>query len=137
MAVGLFVGLPGEVLRVWAAGHIHKGSEITRSGPYRVIRHPLYLGSTILGAGFVIAARSAIVAVLVAAYLGLTLLAATRTEEAALDQRFGGAYSDYREGRSAGESRPFTWERVRANREYRAVAGLAVAAAILYWRSRM
>ena len=39
----------GEALRIWAAGHLEKGREVTASGPYRWTRHPLYLGSTIIG----------------------------------------------------------------------------------------
>ena len=86
LAAGLIVALPGEVLRIWAAGHIHKSREITRSGPYRFVRHPLYLGSVILGAGFAVASHSLVVSALVAAYLVMTLVAATRTEEATVIQ---------------------------------------------------
>jgi hypothetical protein len=33
---GLFVALAGEAsLRIWAAGHLEKSREVTRSGPYR------------------------------------------------------------------------------------------------------
>jgi len=135
MAAGLFVALPGELLRVWAAGHIRKGREITTSGPYRLVRHPLYLGSTIMGLGFAVAAASPWVALLVVAYLGVTLAAAMRTEEASLDARFEGGYSDYRNGRAPRTERAFSWARVRSNREYRAVAGFVAAAILLYWRS--
>lgn len=131
---GLVVASIGELIRLWAAGHIEKGREITRSGPYRFVRHPLYLGSSIIGAGFVLAARSIPVAVLCAVYLGLTLAAAVRTEEATLDARFDGAYSAYREGRAEPVARRFSVARVFANREYRAVMGLAAAFAYLYWR---
>ena len=41
----------GEALRVWAAGHVEKSREVTRSGPYRFTRHPLYLGSWVIGVG--------------------------------------------------------------------------------------
>ena len=82
LAIGLVVALAGERVRLWAAGHIEKGREITRSGPYRFVRHPLYLGSAILGVGFAIAAQSVMVAAIVLAYLGVTLVAAMRTEEA-------------------------------------------------------
>jgi hypothetical protein len=134
LIAGLAVALPGEALRVWAAGHLDKGREITRSGPYRWVRHPLYLGSAILGVGFIAAARSWTVAVLVGAYLALTLVAAIRAEEAALDARFGGAYADYRDGRAAPVDRPFRVARVMANREYRAVAGLVAGFALLVVR---
>jgi protein-S-isoprenylcysteine O-methyltransferase Ste14 len=130
-ALGLFVAVCGELLRVWAAGHLEKGREITSSGPYRLVRHPLYVGSTMLGTGFVIAARSFPVLVLVGAYLSVTLTAAVRTEEAALDEKFHGAYTDYRLGEMTPAARTFSWQRVSANRELRAVAGLAAAFVLL------
>ena len=134
IAAGMLVALAGEALRVWASGHLEKGREITRSGPYRWTRHPLYVGSAILAAGFVIAARSLTVGVLVAGYLALTYGAAVRLEERVLDERFGGAYSAYREGRAAPVARRFSLARARGNREHRAVAGLALGAALLVLR---
>lgn len=142
IAVGMSIALAGEALRIWAAGHIDKGREVTRSGPYRVVRHPLYLGSTVIGAGFAWAAQSLVVAILVATYLGVTLAAAMHTEEQALTAKFGDEYTAYREGRTSPASsgaapvdRRFSWARVMANREYRAAAGLLAAAAFLFWRS--
>lgn len=35
----------GIVARVWGAGNLRKSQEITYSGIYRIVRHPLYLGS--------------------------------------------------------------------------------------------
>jgi hypothetical protein len=143
VAVGMSIALVGEALRVWAAGHIEKGREVTRSGPYRLVRHPLYLGSAVMGAGFVWAAQSLAVTVLVAAYLGVTLAAAMRTEERTLTARFGDQYDAYREGRasspgSAGAAptdRRFRWSRVAANREYRAVLGFLAVGALLLLRT--
>jgi len=126
----------GEMLRIWASGHIEKGREVTRSGPYRFLRHPLYLGSAIIGVGFMVAANSLIVTAIVSAYLVITLVAAMRTEEATLDARFGGEYAAYREGRAAPVSRPFSSDRVMANKEYRAVVGLLVGFALLYLRGQ-
>jgi protein-S-isoprenylcysteine O-methyltransferase Ste14 len=134
IAAGLGIAIVGEAVRVWASGHIDKGVEITRSGPYRFVRHPLYLGSTLMGFGFMVAAARPIVALIVAAYLGLTLVAAMRTEEAVLDERFAGQYSAYREGRSVASDRPFSFARVVRNREHRALAGLVIGWGILYWR---
>ncbi len=132
--LGLGVALSGELLRLWASGHIEKSREITRSGPYRFVRHPLYLGSALLGLGFIVAANDAAVAVLTLLYLGLTLTAAARSEEAHLDEKFQGAYSDYRAGTMAPADRPYSWRRVFANREYQAVAGLVAVFAFLWWR---
>ena len=134
LVIGLAVALAGETLRIWAAGHLEKGREVTRSGPYRFVRHPLYLGSSLMALGFVIAARSVPVAVVAAVYLGTTVVAAMRTEEATLDERFAGEYAAYREGRAAPSDRPFSVARVFSNREPRTLLGLAIAWAILYWR---
>ena len=41
------VGL-GEVIRIWAAGHLRKEQVMTTGGPYRSIRNPLYLGSFLI-----------------------------------------------------------------------------------------
>lgn len=131
LLVGLVIASVGELIRIWAAGHIEKGREITRSGPYRFVRHPLYLGSTLIGIGFAVAARSVPVALLCALYLGLTLAAAVRTEEATLDARFAGEYTAYREGRAEPVARRFSWARVMVNREYRAVAGFIAAFLLL------
>ncbi len=126
LAGGLALAAVGESIRVWAAGHLEKGREVTSSGPYRFTGHPLYLGSTILGIGFAVASRSLAVAAIAAIYLGVTLGAAIRSEEAGLRARFGDAYADYRAGRSQGASRRFCLARARRNREHRAVAGLGV-----------
>jgi hypothetical protein len=67
-------------------------------------------------------------------YLAVTLTAAVRTEESALDEKFRGAYSDYREGRSEALPRAFSWDRARANGEHRAVAGLAAVFVLLVLR---
>lgn len=134
---GMTVATAGELIRLWAAGHIDKGREITRSGPYRFIRHPLYAGSAIMGIGFMIAARSISSAIVVGVYLVVALVLAARAEEAALDARFAGEYSAYREGRAAPSDRPFSLARVKANREYRAVIGLILGCGLLYLRSQM
>ena len=131
LVAGGLIAVAGELLRLWAAGHIEKGREITRSGPYRFVRHPLYLGSSIMAIGFAVAAGRVTVAVLVVLYMGLTLLAAMRTEERTLDEKFSGEYSAYREGRAEPVARRFSWQRVVANREYRAVAGLLIGLGVL------
>src|SRR5688572_12222934 len=101
LAVGGAIALVGEAVRIWAAGHLDKGREVTSSGPYRFTRHPLYLGSSIIGLGFAVASASWLVAILVAAYLAVTITSAIRSEEGHLTQKFGSAYSAYREGRGS------------------------------------
>jgi protein-S-isoprenylcysteine O-methyltransferase Ste14 len=134
LAAGALVAGIGEALRLWAAGHLEKGREVTASGPYRFTRHPLYLGSTVIGVGFAIASASASAAIVVLGYLAITLTSAMRGEEAHLTEKFGAAYPDYREGRAPIGKRRFTLARAMTNREYRAVWGLALVLALLWWK---
>jgi hypothetical protein len=130
---GSLVAVVGESLRIWAAGHLNKSREVTSSGPYRWIGHPLYTGSSIMGVGLAIAANSVIVAALIALYLVTTITAAIRSEEAFLREKFGDQYDHYRRGSSGGSvgARRFSLQQAMANREHRAVAGLAVAVLLL------
>ncbi len=134
LLAGATLMIAGEAFRIWASGHIDKGREVTRSGPYRLVPHPLYLGSAVMGAGFIVAAHSWWVALIAVIYVALTYVAAMRTEEAALEARFGGEYAAYRAGQAAPVTRSFSWSRVVRNREYRAMAGLVVAIGFLCWR---
>jgi protein-S-isoprenylcysteine O-methyltransferase Ste14 len=136
MIVGLAVAAIGEALRIWAAGHLEKGREVTMTGPYRFTRHPLYHGSAIMGLGLAIAAHSVSVAVLVLGYLGVTLAAAISREEEHLTEKFGAAYPAYRDGLTRGEARRFSIRRAAKNREYRALIGFFVAFALLALRLR-
>jgi protein-S-isoprenylcysteine O-methyltransferase Ste14 len=129
--IGLVVALAGEAVRIWAAGHLEKGREVTRSGPYRWTRHPLYVGSAIVALGIVVASRSAIVAALVLVYMAATLTAAIRTEEAFLRGAFGDDYDRYRDSRAEPMRRAFSIARAVRNREYRAFAGLLGGFALL------
>ena len=135
LTIGALVALLGEVVRIWAAGHLEKGREVTMSGPYRLTRHPLYLGSTMIGVGLAAASASVVVATLIGLYLTVTLSAAIATEEAHLTEKFGAAYPAYRQGRVGGVSRRFSAARAIRNREYRAVLGLLAVLALLSWKA--
>jgi len=135
--IGAVIAAAGEALRVWASGHLEKGREVTSSGPYQFTRHPLYLGSTIMGIGLAVAAYSAIVAACIAVYLVVTLTAAIRSEEAHLTDKFGDAYPAYRDGMSRPAPRRFSVRRAARNREYRAVMGLVMALAVLALKMRL
>jgi protein-S-isoprenylcysteine O-methyltransferase Ste14 len=131
LLLGGAIMIAGECLRIWAAGHLEKSKEVTRSGPYQYTRHPLYLGSSLIGVGFAIASRHWAVAAIVIGYLLLTLTAAMRSEEAHLREKFGDEYDAYAEKRSAPMQRSFSWRRAMNNREYNAIAGLAAALGVL------
>jgi protein-S-isoprenylcysteine O-methyltransferase Ste14 len=130
-SAGLAIACAGEALRVWAAGHLNKGREVTRSGPYRWTRHPLYIGTTIIALGIVIASRSVLVGLIGAAYVGVTIPAAIRAEEAFLRRTFGATYDLYQRDEAPPMLRRFSLTNARRNREYRAALGLIGGFAIL------
>ena len=131
VGVGAAAALVGESLRVWAAGHLEKGKEVTTSGPYRWMRHPLYVGSSLLGAGFAVASRHPVAAALAVVYLAGSLSAAVRLEEATLRAKFGDLYDRYAAGTAEGTNRPYSLERARRNGEVQTVLGVLAALAIL------
>jgi hypothetical protein len=132
LACGIPVAILGELLRVWASGHLNKSREVTSSGPYRWFAHPLYVGSSVIGVGLAIASGKAVVSVLVVVYLVATLTAAIKTEEAFLRNNFGDRYDRYRRGESANDAgRRFAVSQAIANREHRAIVGLIAAVLLL------
>jgi protein-S-isoprenylcysteine O-methyltransferase Ste14 len=124
LAIGGAIALLGESIRLWAAGHLEKSKEVTQSGPYRYTRHPLYLGSSVIGIGMAIVANNVVVALIVIAYLVLTLTAAMRSEEAHLREKFGDAYDAYAQQRAPRVERTFSLRRALYNREHHTIAGV-------------
>ena len=137
VAVGAAIAAAGEAVRLWAAGHLNKAREITSSGPYRWFAHPLYVGSSIMGVGLAIACASVAAAALIGTYLAATFAAAVRTEERFLRDAFGDRYDRYRLGTTSvrDAERRFSFGQTMVNREYRAVAGLALAVLLLAWKA--
>ena len=134
LVVGGLVACAGEALRIWAAGHLNKSREVTASGPYQWLSHPLYVGSTVMAVGLALASRSVTVAVIVGLYVGVTFTAAVRTEERALREKFGDTYDRYQRG-SVDATRRFSWARAIENGEHRAAAGVVLAWAALLARA--
>jgi protein-S-isoprenylcysteine O-methyltransferase Ste14 len=131
LGIGAAIAGFGELLRIWAAGHVEKSREVTRSGPYRFTRHPLYVGSSVIGIGIAVACASAIVAAIVLGYLAVTIAAAIRAEEAHLREKFGPEYDAYARGEAEPVDRAFSVARAGRNREHQAVLGLIAALAVL------
>lgn len=150
LAVGLPLAVCGLVLRATAAGYIEKNALLTVSGPYRWTRNPLYLGSLLLAAGFILAARDWVAAVLALLLLTAVYLPVIRQEEAFLAQRFPLQFAAYARSvprfwpRRPPSAQPaqqltfFSWSRYLRHREYNALLGfLLVMAALmvkLLWR---
>lgn len=131
LVVGGTLAAVGAALRLWAAGHVEKSREVTSSGPYRYTRHPLYLGSTIVGTGVALAAAHVWLGIAIVGYLVSTLTAAMQAEEAHLREKFGEAYDRYAARQAPPMARSFSWDRAWRNREHHALAGLAAGLSLL------
>ena len=100
---GIALTLTGELVRLWAVRHIGVISR-TRSerlgplidtGPFALVRNPLYLGNIALWTGFALTARLLWLAPIVIVALGTVYHAIVRWEEGLLEARIGEAYRDY------------------------------------------
>lgn len=143
LAVGSALAVLGLVLRGWAAGTIHKDERLTTSGPYAFVRHPLYLGSLILGLGVTVVGASWLwPALFLLFYIGVyaRTMSAENDRLAAL---FPAHFPEYRAAVPALVPRPspyassaeaaggFSWRQYRRNREWEAALGTAAALAVL------
>lgn len=55
-AAGAALVVLGELLRIWACGHLRKNQTVVQSGPYAHVKNPLYLGTFMILLGCVLAA---------------------------------------------------------------------------------
>ena len=139
IAAGLPVSLLGLALRAWAAGHLEKNRDLAQSGPYAYVRNPLYIGTLLVAAGLVIAARQAGLALLFGAVFVLVYLPAIQLEEQHLRSLFP-AFEEYakrvpalRPTRNPRPSaQPFRAGLYIYNREYQALLGFLAGAGLLF-----
>jgi protein-S-isoprenylcysteine O-methyltransferase Ste14 len=140
---GACIALVGLMIRAAAAGIVRKGQQLAISGIYAWTRNPLYFGSTILAAGFVVGSNSWIVATVVGAYILMFYPAVVRREDRDLRERFGvefAAYSARVSGffpwptRQPAGSPGFSLAQYIRNHEYRAALGTIIAMGMLVLR---
>lgn len=154
LLAGVLVALPGELLRVWASGHLEKNRRLATGGPYAWTRNPLYLGSLLVGLGFCAATGRPTLLVVLAVLFVAVYLPVMKREAARLREAFPEDYSGYAErvplflprppavsvsvaeagSGELGESSRFSWSRVRENRENWTVVGVLLVGSILAGR---
>jgi protein-S-isoprenylcysteine O-methyltransferase Ste14 len=145
LAAGTVLVVLGLLVRAWAAGHLRRDLPLTVSGPYAHVRHPLYVGSALVLAGFSIAGGQALVAILAAAYFLILFVPVLRREDEERGRlsELHAAYADQvptfvprlrAVNGFDGSERRFEWSVFLSNREWRAELGCALLLALLYAR---
>ena len=142
LAIGAPIAFAGLLLRAWAAGHLEKNRQLAVSGPYAMVRNPLYLGTLIVALGFVIAARRWELGVIFALVFGGVYLPVIELEEQHLRELFP-SYADYASRvpvllprwRRAVNPRRFQARLYMVNQEYQAALGFLAGLAVLIWKA--
>ncbi len=141
---GGVLALLGELIRIWASGHIEKTHRLATGGPYAHTRNPLYVGSVLMALGLLVAARHPIAVVAGLAYLVVFYPAIIREEAKFLRAKFPDEYHDWarhvplffpRLTPGGPRQSKYQMSRLLANHEWRSVLGLALLAAFMFWRS--
>ncbi len=102
MAVSLVIVAVGQIWRCWSAGVIGlyrgenvKALKLASSGPYAIMRNPLYFGNFVIGLGWSIIAGKWAVLVFVVSFYVLYVMVIIPHEEKFLLSKFGHEYEDY------------------------------------------
>ena len=151
ITAGAVLVLLGLLLRGWSAGTIRKDEALTTTGPYAHLRHPLYVGSFLIGIGLGVAGGHWIWPLLVTGFFSALYHRTVAEEGERLTKLFGERYRTYatsvpavlprlRPYRGTAGDAPsvgFTWRRYLRNREWEALLGVVAALAVLAVKARL
>ena len=161
LRIGLVVIVLGQIVRLWANGYVGhqkvnwtqkwrgdaKIGRLTTAGPYAFVRHPLYLGTFLIGTGFCIAVGYVWASVLAFAGFWWAYRVKMTQEEALLQDECGKEYSAYHAAvprllpfRPPYRHRNGTWKwaGVVASKEWKTVIWVTVVIIGLYfWEERI
>jgi protein-S-isoprenylcysteine O-methyltransferase Ste14 len=103
---GVGVGIAGYALRVWAMRVLGRfytrtlmttgDQSVVQDGPYRLVRHPGYLGSMLVWIGASTASGNLLSVAAVVILLGIAYTMRIRAEERMLIEALGAPYEQYR-----------------------------------------
>lgn len=95
VSIGLALVVVGQVFRIYAAGYIFKNKQLASTGPYALVRHPLYLGNFIILIGFTIASANLYVVAGVILFFLIWYPAAIAYEDSKLENIFGDEWREW------------------------------------------
>jgi protein-S-isoprenylcysteine O-methyltransferase Ste14 len=140
--VGLLLILGGLLIRSWAAGTLRKYKQLITSGPYALVRNPLYVGSFLMMWGFCTLVGDPWMLACVLVPMIVLYWLAVRDEELLLTRLFPDQWPAYaarvprfipRPARFTSEG--WSWAQWRKNHELNAWlgAGAAILGLRLWW----
>jgi protein-S-isoprenylcysteine O-methyltransferase Ste14 len=136
--VGSALMVLGIALRVVASGYLIKSAQLTVTGPFAHMRHPLYLANFVIAMGYCAMSGRWSTFPVVAALFVAVYAPTIAFEESFLADKFGDTYVQYRarvpslfpRWRAApGSWAGFRWSLVLFNKEHVNVSGLVALAA--------
>jgi protein-S-isoprenylcysteine O-methyltransferase Ste14 len=95
VSVGFPIALIGTLVRLFASGYILKNEELARSGPYALVRHPLYTGNILLIIGFSVASGRIWAVPLALIFFWFYYPTAIEYEDRKLRRYFGQAWDEW------------------------------------------
>ena len=161
LRVGLVFLVLGQAVRLWANGYVGhqkvnvsaktagsvKIGRLTTAGPYTFVRHPLYLGTLLIGTGFCVVVGYPWVSLAAFAGFCLAYHAKMLEEERTLRDECGADYDAYHAAvpRLLPFRRPYphrhgrwAWQGIAASKEWKTVIWVSVAFVALYfWEELM
>lgn len=97
--LGIGLLLLGVFIRLWAQQHLHYRLEIrktlTETGPYRLLRNPIYIGNTLMCLGGVAASELLWLMPLTLLWCAVVYSLVVRDEETHLLEKYGQPYQDF------------------------------------------
>jgi hypothetical protein len=115
VAIGLAMAVVGQVFRIYAAGFIHKNKQLASTGPYALVRHPLYMGNFLILIGFTLAAANLYVAAVVVVFFLIWYPAAIAYEDNKLENIFEDEWREWSKNIRAIIPGRFRWTDLKAD----------------------
>lgn len=139
---GAILTLAGELLRLWAAGHLRKNKQLTTTGPYAYVKNPLYLGTLLITTGYSAMAKN--VYIMIAGFVWFFIYYAPykkKQEQEKLIGTFGDKWLEYDKavpdyiprltpypGRTGNR---WSWSVVKENSEHETAAAVFIGFAVM------
>lgn len=113
----------GAAIRAWAAGNVFKNEILATTGPYSIVRHPLYVGNILVFIGFNLLNNEAWAWLLTVSFLWFYYPTAVNYEDGKLEGLFGQQWREWRDRTPALIPARVQWRALRSPWSFGLFAG--------------